>query len=40
MTGDVNGAAGEVLSAAGALTQQSLRLKEEVETFLRQVRAA
>ena len=40
MTGDVNGAAGEVLTAAGALAQQSLRLKEEVETFLRQVRAA
>jgi methyl-accepting chemotaxis protein len=40
MTGDVNGAAGEVLAAAGALAQQSLRLKEEVETFLRQVRAA
>ena len=40
MTGDVNGAASEVHAAAGALTQQSLRLKQEVETFLRQVRAA
>ena len=40
MTGDVNGAAAEVHTAAGALTQQSLRLKQEVETFLRQVRAA
>jgi methyl-accepting chemotaxis protein len=40
MTGQVNAAASEVLDAAGALAQQSLRLKEEVETFLRQVRAA
>jgi methyl-accepting chemotaxis protein len=40
MTGDVNAAASEVLDAAGALAQQSRRLKDEVETFLRQVRAA
>ncbi|HEV2549177.1 MAG TPA: methyl-accepting chemotaxis protein [Stellaceae bacterium] len=40
MTGDVTTAAAEVVEAAGALTQQSLRLKAEVETFLRQVRAA
>jgi methyl-accepting chemotaxis protein len=40
MTGDVTTAAAEVVTAAGALTQQSLRLKEEVETFLRAVRAA
>ena len=40
MTGDVTTAAAEVVDAAGALTKQSVRLKDEVETFLRQVRAA
>jgi methyl-accepting chemotaxis protein len=40
MTGDVTTAAAEVVEAAGALTKQSVRLKDEVETFLRAVRAA
>ena len=40
MTGDVTTAAAAVVEAAGALTHQSVRLKDEVETFLRAVRAA
>jgi hypothetical protein len=40
MTGDVTTAAAEVVEAAGALAKQSVRLKDEVETFLRAVRAA
>ena len=37
---ETGGAAGDVLTAAGELAQQSTKLRDQVETFLNQIRAA